>query len=373
LKTTPFFEDPEDLYQNAPFGYFSMRADGLIVNINATLLDWLGYERSEIIFQKSFQDLLGMGGKIYFETHMMPLLQLQGEISEINIELNSKINKILPTLVNGRRVLGPSDYQPLYRFSVLYITQRKQYEEELKKARMQAEQTVKRLKQINIELEQFAYTASHDLQAPLNTISGLMSLLESSRHFPAGSEEEKYFFLIKRNAQRMKLMIKGLLDYSKIDGNETGFEKVSLNEVCGFALEMLNDEVNENKAVFKIHELPEILGDKIQLVRLFQNLFGNALKYRSEADPVVEVWSEEKEEEIIVFIRDNGIGFDEKLTDQIFGFMKRLHSHDIIPGTGIGLSACKRILEIHGGTIGANSAPGKGSTFYFTLPKMGIK
>jgi len=369
LKLQPCLEDAEDLYQNAPFGYMTMREDGLIVNINATLLGWLGYGWDEIVHQKSFQDLLGIGGKIYFETHMMPLLQMQGEVSEINIALKTKDLTNLPTLVNARRILGHSDFLSVYRISVLDITQRKQYELELKKAREKSEQTVQRLKQVNQELEQFAYTASHDLQAPLNTISGLMGLLEENGYFPPGSEGKKFFSLIKSNTQRMKLMIKDLLEYSKIDGNELEFEDVSLNEVCEFALELIRDQVNENKATFIIPELPKIRGDKIKLTRLFQNLFSNAIKYRSNENPLVKLDFEDKGDEIKVFVHDNGIGFEMKYADQIFGFMKRLHSHDSISGTGIGLSACKRIVEIHGGTIGAKSAPGKGSTFHFTLPR----
>ena len=251
---------------------------------------------------------------------------------------------------------------------MLDYTQRKQYELELKKAREKAEQTVQRLKQVNQELGQFAYTASHDLQAPLNTISGLMSLMEENGYFSPESEGKKFFSLIKSNTHRMKLMIKDLLEYSKIDGDELEFEAVSLNEVCEFALEMIREQVNKNNATFIIPELPKIHGDKIQLVRLFQNLFGNAIKYRSIADPLIKVRFENNGDEIKVLVKDNGIGFEMAYADQVFGFMKRLHSHDSISGTGIGLSACKRILEIHGGSIGARSAPGKGSTFYFTLP-----
>ncbi|MEX2566288.1 MAG: ATP-binding protein [Cyclobacteriaceae bacterium] len=370
MNTQPFLEDAEDLYQNAPFGYMTMRADGLIVNINATLLGWLGFERNEIIHQKSFQDLLGMGGKIYFETHMMPMLHMQGKISEINIELKGKDLTRLPTLVNAKRILDHSGFQSFYRLSVLNITQRKQYEMELIKEKKKAEQTVQRLRQINQELEQFAYTASHDLQAPLNTITGLLGILKKDGYFSTRSDGEGLFSMITNNIGRMRLMIKDLLEYSKIDGNELKFEEVSLNEVCGFALEMIEDQVNENNAIFTITKLPVVIGDKIQLVRLFQNLFGNAIKYRSDAEPRVRVEFEENGDDFTVFVKDNGIGFDQKFTDQIFGFMKRLHSHDRIPGTGIGLSACKRILEIHGGTISAESEPGKGSNFHFTLPKL---
>lgn len=364
-----YSEDAEDLYQNAPFGYLSMRADGFIVNINSTLLGWLGYERDEIVLQKTFQDLLGIGGKIYLETHIMPLLQIQEEISEINIEITGKNHIKLPTLINGKRVLDPLDHQPIYRFSVLNISQRKQYEVELMKARKEAEQTIQRLKQINQELEKFAYTASHDLQAPLNTIAGLISLLERKGYFSAGSKEAKYFSLIKSNALRMKLMIKDLLEYAKIDSSEIEFEEITLNEVCEFTLEMIAEQVNANNAVFNIPDLPVVFGDKIQLVRLFQNLFGNAIKYRSATDPVISVTFEDGENEIKVFVKDNGMGFEQEFSDEVFGFMKRLHSHDSIPGTGIGLSACKRIIEIHGGTIGVESEVGKGSDFYFTLPK----
>lgn len=233
MNNQSFVEDAEELYQQAPFGYLTIQADGLIVNMNSTLLEWLGYERSEIVVQKSFQDLLGMGEKIYFETHMMPMLQMQREISEINIELRGKGPTKLPALINARQVPARPGHQPSYRFSVLYISQRKQYEVELMKARKESEQMVRRLKQINEELQQFAYTASHDLQAPLRTIAGMIDILERKGHFPEESNLKKYFSLIKSNAHRMKLMISDLLEYAKIDGKEIDFAPVSLNEVCG--------------------------------------------------------------------------------------------------------------------------------------------
>lgn len=362
-------EDAEDLYQNAPFGYLSMHIDGLIVNVNATLLKWLDYDREEIVRQKSFQDFLSMGEKIFFETHMKPMLQMQDEISEINIELKGKGPIKLPALINAKRIQGNAGNQSFIRLSVLNITQRKQYEVELMKARKKAEQSVERLQQINRELEQFAFTASHDLQAPLNTISGLIGLMEKKGFFSDDGGGKKYFDLIKSNTRRMRMMINDLLEYSKIEGNEKEFEEVSLNEVCRTALEMIEDQTKKNHAVIDIAILPKIEADKIQMMRLFQNLLGNAIKYRSEASPKIKVYYEDSGNEITVFVSDNGMGFEQEFADQIFGFMTRLHNYDNIPGTGIGLSSCKRIVEIHGGTIGASSEPGKGSTFYFTLPK----
>ena len=369
MNNQPYVEDADELYQQAPFGYLTMQADGLIVNINTTLLEWLGYKKSEVVNTKSFQDLLGMGEKIYFETHIMPLLQMQGEITEINVELKRNDLTKLPSLINAKQVTGRSGLLHIYRLSVLNISQRKQYEVELMKARKESEQMVHRLKQVNQELEQFAYTISHDLQSPLRTIVGMIGIMEKKGWVTEKSNIAKYFSLIKSNTQRMKLMIRDLLDYAKVAGNEIAFTQVSLNEVCQLTLEMIESEVTENKAVFHIPQLPVISGDKTQLIRLFQNIFGNALKYRSDAEPVITVNFEEKLNDITICIQDNGIGFHQKQAEQVFGFMKRLHSNDSIQGTGIGLASCKRIIEIHGGAISAISAPGKGSTFYFTLPK----
>ncbi|MCH8569750.1 MAG: PAS domain-containing protein [Balneolales bacterium] len=365
----PFSEDAEDLYQNAPFGYLSMHTDGSIININNTLLEWLNYERSEILFKKKFQDLLSIGGKIYFETHIMPLLQMQGDVHEINIDIKGRNDSKLPALINARRIENTPHNKPVYRFSVLNITQRKQYELELMIAKKKAEETVQRLQQINKELEQFAYTASHDLQAPLNSISMLLAMMKRKGYFTSDSDGETYYSLIENNTSRMKLMIKDLLDYSKIDGADKTFEEICLKEVCNSAVSILHYEIDSSKAVISVSDLPKILGDRIQLMRLFQNLLGNAIKYRSAAPPEITVGSTETENEVQISIKDNGIGFDQKYAQKIFEFMKRLHSHDSIPGTGIGLAACSRIVEIHGGKIWAKSEPGKGSVFYFTLPK----
>lgn len=346
-----------------------MRSDGVVVNINSTLLKWLDYERTEIVEKKLVEDLLSIGGKIYMQTHLFPLLQMHGDISEINLDFVDKHGNKIPTLINGKRVGIALESQSIYRLSVLNISQRKLYELELMKARKEAELMVKRLKEVNQELEQFAYTTSHDLQAPLTTITGMISQIEKKGQIQGGSDLDRYFSIIKSNSSRMKLMIRDLLEHAKIDGKETEFTQVSLNEVCEIALELIKDQVEETDAVITIPTSPMIFGNKVQLVRLFQNLLGNAIKYRSEAKPQIQVEFEESESEIKVAVRDNGIGFDQEFAEQVFGFMKRLHTHDKIPGTGIGLASCKRIIEIHKGTIGVTSEPGKGSTFFFTLPK----
>lgn len=363
-------ESAEDLYQQAPFGYLTTNSDGIIININETLLKWLEFSRDEVVHQKSIIDLLSVGSKIYFESHIMPLLQMQGEVSEINIEFRGNKSKKIPVIVNAKHVQLESINESLYRFSVLSISQRKLYETELMRAKKLAEQTVHRLKEINQELEQFAHIASHDLKAPLNTVSGLIKQLQKRGNFKPDSPELKFYTLIERNLQRMKLMVNDLLDYSKIDAQDRVLERVSLNEVCEITLELIHEEVIKSHAEFIIPPLPSILGDKLQLLRLFQNLFINSIKYRSERSPVIKVSFEEVGDEITIYVKDNGIGFDPAEAESIFGFMKRLHSNDSIPGTGIGLTTCKRIVELLGGSIGATSQPGKGTTIYFTLPRV---
>jgi PAS domain S-box-containing protein len=281
LKTDPYSENIEDLYQNAPCGYFSMLPGGMIISINNTLLKWLDYKREEVVYEMMLQDLLRAGGKIYFQTHLMPILQIEKEVSEINMELRGRGSIKIPALINAKKE-EDSDGQSFYLFSVLDITQRKLYENELIKARIEAEKKAERLRQVNEELERFANRASHDLQAPLNTLSGIVFLLEKKGLIIENEESEKLLNIIERNTKRMRTMIRDLLEHSKMDSDSADFESVSLNMVCKEVIELLGDEIKNSGADFKISDLPEVKGIKSQLVSLFQNLFSNAIKYRSE-------------------------------------------------------------------------------------------
>lgn len=364
--TDPYSENIEDIYQNSPCGYMSVLADGAIISVNNTFLEWLGFERDEMVFEMKFQDLLNKGGKIYFQTHLIPLLQMQGEAVEIFLELRGKKSKKIPGLINAKRVEQAGE-KTIYRLSVLDITQRKRYEKELLLARKEAEEKAKKLKQINEELERFAHRASHDLQAPLNTLSGIISMLEKKDLIKKGEESEKLVSLIKRNARQMRLMIRDLLEYSRLDGEKT-LEQVSLNEALDQALELLNDDIQKTGAEVNRSELPVVDGMKSQLISLFQNLLSNAIKYRSEEDPVISVDSDLAGDFYTIRVKDNGMGIEQRYEKKVFEFMERLHSNEEVEGTGIGLSTCKRIVENHGGEIGLDSEPGKGSTFYFTIP-----
>lgn len=362
----PYSENIEDIYQNSPCGYLSIHADGTIININNTLLKWLEYDRREIVFEKTFQDLLSQGGKIYFQTHLIPLLQMQGEFLEINMELKGKYSVQIPALINANKVESTGE-TTIYRLSILDITQRKLYEKELLLARKEAEEKAQRLEQMNEELDRFAHRASHDLQAPLNTLTGILYLLEKKGLIKEGEESEKLVSMIAKNTNHMRMMIRDLLEYYKMDGSNE-FKPVSLNDALENAIEILDEDIKSTHSIITSTDLPIINGVEIQIVRLFQNLLSNAIKYRSEEDPVISIESVKSDGFYTIRVIDNGMGINPEYNQKVFEFMERLHRNDELEGTGIGLSSCKRIVENHGGKIGVISKSGKGSTFYFSLP-----
>lgn len=355
-----------DIYQNALCGLLSINSHGAITQVNKTLLSWLGYQKNQVVDKLSFRDLLGVGAKIYFETHVMPLLKMQGGVTEVQVEMRGARGKKIPVLLSAIGVDGGNPDSSHYHFTIVDITQRKLYESELLKARKEAESKTEQLREINKDLERFAHTASHDLQAPLRTIVGMLSLIKKKRLVT--EESKKYFDLMDENARRMRKMVLDLLEYSRIDKETEKLETIDLNKAYSQAIEGLGANIEESGAEFKVGELPEVMGSEIQLIRLFQNLFSNALKYKSERKPVIEVEAKLEGDFYAISITDNGLGFEPENAERIFEFMERLHPNEKIEGTGIGLSSCKRIVRNHGGEISASSTPGEGSTFIFTLP-----
>lgn len=357
------------LLDNAPCGYLQIDRNGAVLRMNNTLRRWLGYEADEEIGPCLVEDLFSVGGKIYCQTHLLPLLQIQGEVSEINLTMIAKNAVRFPTLVNAKKDADETSEEQTFSVFIVDITQRKNYERELLKERQKAENAVQKLKQANNDLEQFAHIASHDLQGPLRTISGLISLMEKKKIIEPGFEAQKLFSLIKSNSSRMNLMVRNLLEYSKVDDNQSDFSPVSIEDICQQALELLREDVEKSQAIVNISEMPVIAGSKPQLIRLFQNLFENSIKYRSEKPLVIDITLNTTDDFYHIQVKDNGIGFEMEYATKVFSFMKRLHSNDDIPGTGIGLTGCKRIMRNHQGSINVESEPGKGSVFKLQFPR----
>lgn len=225
------------------------------------------------------------------------------------------------------------------------------------------------LRRSNAELEQFAYAASHDLQEPLRMVSSFTELLQQRYQGRLDSEADEFIGYARDGAVRMQAMINGLLDYSKAGGAESDREKVDSGKAADAALVNLQAALSESGASVELGDLPRVLASRTQLVNLFQNLIGNAIKYRRRGVvPEVRVEAARAEGMWRFTVADNGIGIAANHGDEVFKIFKRLHGRHEFEGSGLGLSICQRIVEVHGGRIWLDSEPGVGSRFSFTLP-----
>jgi hypothetical protein len=223
----------------------------------------------------------------------------------------------------------------------------------------------------NAELEQFAYVASHDLQEPLRTIASYAKLL--SRRYSSQLDEKGNRFIqyIMEEALRMQVLINDLLRYSRVGRQTQNFAACDVNVVFDIVVRRLEEPISNSGATVTCGELPTVMANEMQLVQLFQNLIGNAIKYRTQEPPVIQVAAEHQEGQWLFWVRDNGIGIDPKYAERIFAIFQRLHTQEEYPGTGIGLAIATKIVERHGGRIWVESEPEQGATFYFTIPEPG--
>lgn len=228
------------------------------------------------------------------------------------------------------------------------------------------------LERSNHDLAEFAYVASHDLQEPLRTVASYVKLLEKRYSENLDEKTALYMHYIQNGAARMQSMIEGLLEYSRVGTRGGAFVSVPGGDVLRDACTALDHAIQESGARIEVGELPTLYGDPVQLARLFQNIFSNAIKYRSkERAPVIHVSATVLNEFHEIRVRDNGMGFPREYATQIFEVFRRLESRREYPGTGIGLAVCKKIAERHGGSIEAESEVGVGSTFTVRLPRPG--
>jgi PAS domain S-box-containing protein len=226
-----------------------------------------------------------------------------------------------------------------------------------------------KLTESNAALEQFAYVASHDLQEPIRTVTSFAEILVRRHRSQLDEEACRLLDLISKGARRMAALVHDLLTYAQVRVEVDRPSSFSLDENIETALSQLKGAIDESGALITHDPLPEIQADQGQMVRLFLNLLGNALKYRrSNVTPVIHVSAKQTKSEWLVAIQDNGIGFEPKYAKDIFAPFKRLHSKEKYEGTGVGLAICQRIVENHGGRIWADSQIGEGTTFFFTLP-----
>jgi light-regulated signal transduction histidine kinase (bacteriophytochrome) len=230
------------------------------------------------------------------------------------------------------------------------------------------ERSVVELTRSNADLQQFAYVASHDLQEPLRMVASYTQLLAKRYKGKLDADADEFITFAVEGATRMQQLIKDLLAYSRVTTQRAPSEPTECAPALVIALNNLHMAIEKEQAVVTYDPLPTIVADDTQLTQLFQNLIGNAIKFRGDQPPRVHLSAIRKDHEWVFAVRDNGIGIDPQYADRVFVIFQRLHTPADYPGTGIGLALCKKIVERHGGRIWVDSSPGQGATFYFTFP-----
>ncbi|GAB4280074.1 MAG: hypothetical protein Fur0025_07720 [Oscillatoriaceae cyanobacterium] len=288
------------------------------------------------------------------ENHLR-LRQLQQELAEQNLLLQAEISQ---------RKAAEQALQAQNAQLQREIRERERAEAELAKLNDD-------LARSNSELAQFVSIASHDLRSPLTTVKGYGQLFKMRHAQSLEAEGKRYIDRILDGCDRMLNLIDDLLQYSRLGKGGEQFSPVSTAEAVEEACQNLSLEINSNHAEIICRDLPVVTADFSQLRQLFQNLIGNAIKYRGEANPRVEVTAIADTEQYLFAIKDNGIGMEPESFPKIFQMFKRLHGPSEYPGTGIGLAICQKIVQLHGGRLWVESAPDQGSSFYFTIPIAG--
>ncbi len=292
---------------------------------------------------------------------------LPSGMREVRSTRRRMLNVLLSTYENAVRqnhelTLARESLQRLNESLVKEVAERRRAEEAEKRVNQ-------RLKQSNEELEQFAYVACHDLKQPLNQIGMLTELLQRSFKGQLDENQKRLMSMVGNGVNRMRALILDLLELSRVESKGRPMAPVPLDEVLSVVLETLQTELSTCGGQVESVPLPTVVGDSGQLVQLFQNLVGNAVKFRRKGvEPRVAVGVQQEEGGWHFRVEDNGIGFDPSKAEEVFQMFRRLHAHDEYPGTGIGLAICAKIVVRHGGRIWAESQPGVGSVFHVLLP-----
>lgn len=225
------------------------------------------------------------------------------------------------------------------------------------------------LMEVNDELKTFVYAVSHDLKAPLRMVNSFTSLLERSLNGSMRPESKEYMSYISNGTKKMNVLLDDLRDYAMVNKGDLVTQYVDLNLVVHQVQQNLQINIEESNATIEVKSLPTVKAVFSHTLQLFQNLISNAIKFRKDIPPKISIQSEERNEDYLFSVSDNGIGIEPEYLDQIFTLFKRLHTEQEYEGTGIGLAICQKIISSYGGQIWLESAPQNGTTFYFTIPK----
>ncbi|MAP55580.1 PAS domain-containing hybrid sensor histidine kinase/response regulator [Altibacter sp.] len=357
-----------ELYDNAPCGSITFFKDGTIYAINQTMLTWLGYKREELLQKQTLTSLFRIGGQIFFETHFFPLIKMQGFINEVYFDVVRKDKSIFHALINARELPSKEGEPAKYQATVLDISDRWRYEQELLHAKRAAEADIK-------AKAEFLATISHEIRTPLNTILGIGHLLHET---PLNENQKEYARLLLHSSENLLSLVNNLLDLSKIEAKKVQLEQIPFNLEERLAIlhetfsvkaraKGIQLEVTIAKGVPKY-----LLGDPVKLNQILTNLIGNAIKFTKTGKITLEVTTVKRrgeERQLHFSVTDTGMGIPPEKLEAIFQEFSQA-SYDVsveFGGTGLGLTISQKLLELHGSTMEVKSTLGEGSCFHFSI------
>jgi PAS domain S-box-containing protein len=355
----------EDLYNQAPCGYHSVDANGMLIRINDTELAMLGYRRDELIGKMRVRDIMVAESKPTYDLRVAEFRR-DGFLRGAEFTCCRKDGSTFVGRFDGTAVRGPDGEIVERRATVVDITEQKVAAVKLQALNAQLSEYSARLEGMNKELESFSYSVSHDLRAPLRAIDGFSLMLEEDYSDRLDDEGRRLLAVVRRNAGAMGQLIDDLLAFSRLSRAPLATVQV---DTMALVREVLA-EMGDVKAQVTIAPLASVAGDRALFKQLWINLIGNAVKYSALRDaPLITIDCREEGDAILYRIEDNGAGFDMAHYGKLFGVFQRLHTQSEFPGTGVGLAIVDRIVSRHGGRIWAEGRPGEGATFFFSLPK----
>ncbi len=361
-----------DLYNHAPCGYHSLNRDGVFVQINDTELHWLGYARDEVIGKLNYADLLTPRSRDLFRSNF-PRFKAQGWTRDIEFEMVRRDGSLLPVLLSATAVTDDNGAFIMSRSTSYDVTERRKAEEDIRRLNEQLEKRVAErtadLEAANKELEDFTYTVSHDLRAPLRAIDGFSRMLLRDEGNNLTEDTQRKLNVIRNNVLRMGQLIDDLLAFSRLGRTAMSLAPVDMEDLVKETWNDLCVIEDGHPKELRIGALPQAFGDRTLVRQVLSNLLSNAVKYSlPKGRAVIEIGGEDTGEETIYQVKDNGVGFDMGYYDKLFGVFQRLHSDEEFEGTGVGLAIVKRIVHRHGGSVWAEGKVNEGAVFCFTLP-----
>lgn len=356
------------IYDYANVGICVCDKKGMVLMANQALQDLLEYSEAELLGE-TFYSISGTDDLEEMDRDIKQYEQIiLGKIDHYTIEKKN-------TSKNGREIFVQKtvstvrDEEDKVRFTVMIVddvTSRKLNETKIKNLNQQLEVQVDKMEVANKELEAFSYSVSHDLRAPLRAIDGFSKIILEDHEDEFSDESKRLLNVIIKNSGKMAMLIDDLLAFSRITRKATEFKPIDFNEL----VEGIIEEQALDISIFSISPLPEAKGEPTLMKQVLSNLIGNAVKFSTkESKPIIEIGAKENEDTLEYFVKDNGVGFNMAYYSKVFGVFQRLHTDEEFKGTGVGLAIVQKVMMKHNGKVWAESEEGKGSIFYFSLPK----